>query len=188
MNKQPFTLTITNGNRARIQASRQIKARVADNSNTHDEHVKAGAKLAVTYGGILGIDALKSEAYNAISLGTTKVASDAIVANAIADCLKPIGCLTQVYTLQHFTADQWSALAYMTSGQVILVLGQSRVDLIIFDKTCTDNRAHAPVADFEPFFGGLVVRAFPTAWPQRYCLAQWCDRFDLSSLGDVRLG
>ena len=47
----------------------------------------------------------------------------------------------------------------MTSGQVILVLGQSRGDLIIYDKTCTDNRAHVPMAQFEPFFAGLVVRA-----------------------------
>lgn len=159
MTKQPFTLTITNGNRARIQASPQVKAPVASNSNTHDDRVKARAELAVTYAGILGIEALKSDAYDAISLGTTEGASDTIEANAIADGLKAIGCLTQVSTLQHFTADQWPALAYMTSGQVILVLGQSRGDLIIFDKTCTDNRAHVPAADFEPFFGGLVVRA-----------------------------
>ena len=159
MNKQPLTLTITNGNLARNQASPQVKAPVASNSNTHDDRVKARAKLAVTYAGILGIDALKSDAYNAISLGTTEGASDAIEANAIADGLKAIGCLTQVSTLLHFTADQWPALAYMTSGQVVLVLGQSRGDLIIYDKTCTDNRAHVPAVDFKPLFGGLVVRA-----------------------------
>jgi ATP-binding cassette subfamily C protein LapB len=159
MSKQAFTLTITNGNRARIQASPKVKAPVSNNSNTHDDRVKARAELVITYAGILGINALKSDAYDAISLGTTEGASDAIEANAIADGLKAIGCLTQVSTLQHFTADQWPALAYMTSGQVILVLGQSRGDLIIFDKTCTDNRAHVPAADFEPFFGGLVVRA-----------------------------
>jgi ATP-binding cassette subfamily C protein LapB len=159
MSKQAFTLTITNGNRARIQASPKVKAPVASNSNTHDDRVKARAELVVTYAGILGINALTSDAYDAISLGTTEGASDTIEANAIADGLKAIGCLTQVSTLQHFTADQWPALAYTTSGQVILVLGQSRGDLIIFDKTCTDNRAHVPAADFEPFFGGLVVRA-----------------------------
>ena len=47
----------------------------------------------------------------------------------------------------------------MTSGQVVLVLGQTRGDLIIYDKTCTDNRTHVPITDFAPFYAGLVVRA-----------------------------
>ena len=156
---QPFTLTITNGNRARLQASPQVKAPVANNSNTHDDRVKVRAELAVTYAGILGIDALKTDAYNAISLGTSQGASDAVEANAIADGLKALGCITEVTTVHEFTADQWPALAYMTSGQVILVLGQSRGDLIIYDKTCTDNRAHVPTADFKPFYSGMIVRA-----------------------------
>ena len=156
---QPFTLTITNGNRARLKASPQVKAPVANNSNTHDDRVKARSELAVTYAGLLGIDAHKTDAYNAISLGTSQGASDAVEANAIADGLKALGCITEVTTVQHLTADQWPALAYMTSGQVILVLGQSRGDLIIYDKTCTDNRAHVPIDDFKPFFGGMIVRA-----------------------------
>ncbi|MEN8874648.1 MAG: ATP-binding cassette domain-containing protein [Pacificibacter sp.] len=156
---QPFTLTITNGNRARLKASPQVKAPVANNSNTHDDRVKARSELAVTYAGLLGIDAHKTDAYNTISLGTSQGASDAVEANAIADGLKALGCITEVTTVQHLTADQWPALAYMTSGQVILVLGQSRGDLIIYDKTCTDNRAHVPIDDFKPFFGGMIVRA-----------------------------
>lgn len=156
---QPFTLTITNGNRARLKTSPQVKAPVANNSNTHDDRVKARSELAVTYAGLLGIDAHKTDAYNAISLGTSQGASDAVEANAIADGLKALGCITEVTTVQHLTPDQWPALAYMTSGQVILVLGQSRGDLIIYDKTCTDNRAHVPIDDFKPFFGGMIVRA-----------------------------
>jgi ATP-binding cassette subfamily C protein LapB len=159
MSKQPFTLTITNGNRARLQASPQVKAPVANNSNTHDDRVKARAELAMTYAGILGIEALKSDAYDAISRGTSEGASDLIEANAIADGLKAIGCLTEVSSVKDLSEDHWPALAYMTSGQVILVLGQSRGDLIIFDKTCTDNRAHVPTSEFKPFFGGMIVRA-----------------------------
>jgi ATP-binding cassette subfamily C protein LapB len=159
MSKQPFTLTITNGNQARITASPKVQAPKANNTSTHTDRVKARAELAVTYASILGIEALQTDAFAAISLGTSEGASDAVEAGAIADGLKAIGCLTEVSTVQHFTADQWPALAYMTSGQVILVLGQSRGDLIIYDKTCTDNRAHVPIADFEPFFAGLIVRA-----------------------------
>jgi ATP-binding cassette subfamily C protein LapB len=47
----------------------------------------------------------------------------------------------------------------MTSGQFILVLGRERGDLIVYDVTCTDNRAHVPLEEFEPYFTGMVVRA-----------------------------
>ena len=106
MSKQPFTLTITNGNRGRLKATPQIKVPVANNSNSHDDRVKARADLAVTYASVLGIDALKVDAYNAISLGTSEGASDKVEANAIADGLKAIGCLTEVANVKDFSADQ----------------------------------------------------------------------------------
>jgi ATP-binding cassette subfamily C protein LapB len=159
MGTQPFTLTITNGNQGRIQASNKVKAPEATNKNLFTDRIQARAELATVYAGLLGVEALQSDAFDAICKATSDGASDAVEAHAIAHGLSHIGCLTEVSTVQHFTADQWPALAYMTSGQVILVLGQSRGDLIIYDKTCTDNRAHVPMAQFEPFFAGLVVRA-----------------------------
>ncbi|MEP3944366.1 ATP-binding cassette domain-containing protein [Ascidiaceihabitans sp.] len=159
MSTQPFTLTITNGNRGRIEASAKVQAPEADNKNLFGDRIQARAELAVVYAGLLGVDALKSDAFDAISKATSDGASDAVEAHAIAKGLSHIGCVTEVCTLQHFTADQWPALAYMTSGQVVLVMGQSRGDLVIYDKTCTDNRAHVPMADFEPYFAGLLVRA-----------------------------
>ncbi len=155
--KRPFTLTISNG-RAKMQAA-PVAPPKADNSNRFEDRLRARAELATVYAGLLGIEALKSDVFEAMSLATDQGASDRVEAAAIARGLEAAGCLTEVSTLQHFTADQWPALAYMTSGQVILVLGQSRGDLIIYDKTCTDNRAQVPISEFEPFFAGLTVRA-----------------------------
>jgi len=47
----------------------------------------------------------------------------------------------------------------MTSGQFILVLQQDRGDLVLYDPTCTDNRATVPLSEFEPYFTGIIVRA-----------------------------
>ena len=49
------------------------------------------------------------------------------------------------------------ALVYMTSGQLLLVMGRDRDDLIVYDTTCPDNRAQVPAADFVPFFSGLTL-------------------------------
>ncbi|MEO0865517.1 MAG: ATP-binding cassette domain-containing protein, partial [Pseudomonadota bacterium] len=55
--------------------------------------------------------------------------------------------------------DLWPALACMNSGQVVLVLSQSQEDVVIYDRTCPDNRAHVAVTDFAAHVAGRVIRA-----------------------------
>ncbi|MEN8935478.1 MAG: ATP-binding cassette domain-containing protein, partial [Planktotalea arctica] len=57
------------------------------------------------------------------------------------------------------TPDLWPAIAQMTNGQYILVLSQSRGDLILFDPTCPDSRAQVPYAEFSPYFSGTIIKA-----------------------------
>ena len=47
----------------------------------------------------------------------------------------------------------------MTNGQMILVLEQGDAGLVIYDRTCRDNRAIVPLAEFAPFFTGETIRA-----------------------------
>ncbi|WP_415402282.1 ATP-binding cassette domain-containing protein [Tateyamaria sp. SN3-11] len=157
--RRPFTLTITNGNRAQIKAAPTKETPKADNANLFDDRLRARADLSVAYAGILGVNTARSDVFDALRLSTSKGASDAVEAAAIAKGLEAAGLIAQVRTIEALTSDQWPALAYMTSGQVVLVLGQARGDLIVYDKTCPDNRAHVPVSEFAPFFAGLVVRA-----------------------------
>ncbi|MEO0402068.1 MAG: ATP-binding cassette domain-containing protein [Pseudomonadota bacterium] len=156
---RPFTLTITNGNRARIKAAPTTEKPVADNANRFVDRLRTRADLSVAYASILGVSTARADVFEALRVSTTKGASDTVEAQAIATGLEAAGLIAQVRTIEALTADQWPALAYVTSGQVVLVLGQSRGDLVIYDKTCTDNRAQVPVAEFAPFFAGLVVRA-----------------------------
>ena len=157
--RRPFTLTITNGNRAKIKAAPTRETPKADNVNAFEDRLRTRADLSVAYAGLLGVNTARSDVFDALRSSTTKGASDAVEAGAIAKGLEAAGLIAQVRTIQALTSDQWPALAYMTSGQVVLVLGQVRGDLIIYDKTCTDNRAQVDIADFAPFFAGLVVRA-----------------------------
>ena len=79
--------------------------------------------------------------------------------DAMADGLEAVGLRTGIEAVTRLTEDMWPALAQMTSGQYVLVLEQARDALTIHDTTCTDNRASVALAEFEPYFTGVIVRA-----------------------------
>tara|TARA_R110002126_G_scaffold282706_1_gene431294 strand:+ start:24636 stop:26858 length:2223 start_codon:yes stop_codon:yes gene_type:complete len=153
-----FTLTITNGNQGRLKTADAMPPK-AENTNRPKDRLMARASLAATYAGVLGVETTARDLFDTIAARPTKAAQADIEADAIAKALQSVGLLTQVSRVAGLTKNLWPALAYMTSGQVLLVMGQSRDELIVFDTTCTDNRAMVPISDFEPFFAGLIVRA-----------------------------
>jgi ATP-binding cassette subfamily C protein LapB len=153
-----FTLTITNGNQGRLKAADAMPPK-AENTNRPKDRLMARATLAATYAGVLGVETTARDLFDTIAAHPTKAAQADLEADAIAKALQSVGLVTEVSRVAGLTKNLWPALAYMTSGQVLLVMGQSRDELIIFDTTCTDNRAMVPISDFEPFFAGLIVRA-----------------------------
>ncbi|APX10926.1 ATP-binding cassette domain-containing protein [Tateyamaria omphalii] len=161
--KRPFTLTITNGNQAQITAAPSKEAPKADNTNHGADHeadrLRARADVAVAYAGLLGVSAATSDMLTTLRQNAREGASDKVEAGTLATCLRGTGLQAQVMSARALTPEHWPALAYMTSGQVVLVVGQDRGDLIIYDKTCPDNRAHVPLAEFVPFFAGHLVKA-----------------------------
>src|SRR6056297_114907 len=85
--------------------------------------------------------------------------SDAPTPVALAQALQEAGLLSEVQHDMACQPDAWPALARMTNGQTILVLEQGDAGLVIYDRTCPDNRATVPLADFAPFFSGETIRA-----------------------------
>lgn len=122
-----------------------------------DEKSTARARLAVIYAGLLGVDALHGDILEAMAGSAAQGAGGQ--AQRLADGLRAAGLIARVERVDALTADLWPALALMTSGQVVLVLAQSRGGLVIYDATCADNRADVPLAEFTPVFTGQVVRA-----------------------------
>ncbi len=153
-----FTLTIANGNQGRIVPVK-AESPAEPEGKLFEKRMKGRAQLAATYAGLLGVEVVPRDLFEAIGGATREGAGDAEEATAICHGLKSVGMLADVTKVDHVRANQWPALAYMTSGQLLLVLGQSRGQLTIFDTTCPDNRAFVPVKDFRPYFSGLLVKA-----------------------------
>ena len=144
------------GGKARLK-SVDAGSGTAPETHRFDERARTRAELARVYAGILGVEVLASDILEWIAV--LQRPDMPVAPQTIAYALENAGLLTAVETVSRATDDLWPALAQMTSGQFLLVMGQSRGDLVIFDTTCPDNRAHVPVADFEPYFTGTVVRA-----------------------------
>lgn len=120
---------------------------------------EARAELGAAYAGLLGVEAMARDILEAMVISDAQSPDDLPQPQALADGLAAVGLLTEVENLPSCTNDAWPALAQMTSGQYILVLGQRLGELIIFDTTCTDNRATVSLSEFEPYFTGMIVRA-----------------------------
>ncbi len=158
MSKPPLSLTITSGGKGRLQAVSNADAppKPAE-KHRFDERATARAELAAVYASVLGVEALATDILEAMVSSDGQ--GDEVQPQILSDGLAACGLLTEVENVTFLSDDQWPALAQMTSGQFILVMSQSRGELVIYDTTCTDNRAHVPVADFEPYFTGFLVRA-----------------------------
>ncbi|WP_422000507.1 ATP-binding cassette domain-containing protein [Roseovarius mucosus] len=154
MTKAPVALTITTGARGGEASGPQpAPARFG-------ERAVARAKLGVAYAALLGIEAVERDILEAmIASKAGGGPTDQPQPRALADGLEAAGLMARVEPVAHPHPDQWPALAQMTSGQFVLVLSQAGSVLTIHDTTCADQRAEVPLAEFEPFFTGLVVRA-----------------------------
>ena len=163
MSKPPAVLSITGGVRRRLKAVSNSDAPPSapppepQISSRFGERAEARAKLGATYAAILGQEVMARDILEAMM--SSAATGDQPQPQALADGLAAVGLLTEVETVAQCLGDHWPALAQMTSGQFILVLQQDRGDLVIYDPTCTDNRATVGLDEFEPYFTGIVVRA-----------------------------
>lgn len=121
------------------------------------DRLRARAELAATYAGILGVPSVARDLLEAMQHGAQQ--ADAAQPRIVADALRTQGLDTSVETVSHAINASWPALAVMTSGQFLLVMGEEDAALVIYDRTCPDNRALVPLGEFEPYFTGLVVKA-----------------------------
>ena len=161
--RAPLKLSVTSGGRPVVRnVSNTPKAPPApDQVKSPEDKLRARADLARVYAGVLGVSAQTSDMVEAM-LAVGPAQSDHADAQNMSAAMIAAGLVSEVTTVTTLTADQWPALAQMTSGQFVLVLAQRRGDLEIYDTTCTDNRTLVPLAEFEPYFTGFMVRAEAT--------------------------
>nr|WP_319249081.1 ATP-binding cassette domain-containing protein [uncultured Celeribacter sp.] len=79
---------------------------------------------------------------------------------AMARALRLTGLEAEVQSKAKITPKLWPALAYMTSGHVVLVLEQNGTALTLYSPAAEDGRETVPLADFAPYFAGTLVRGW----------------------------
>ncbi|MEM6479279.1 MAG: type I secretion system permease/ATPase [Pseudomonadota bacterium] len=119
------------------------------------------AKLISAYMALLGGDGHEPDILEAVAkIGPGE--EGRITPAAIAAALATAELQADIFTASSITPDNWPALAQMYSGQFVLVLGQTDDELRIYDAAESDSELKVGLAEFEPYFNGLIVRAEPT--------------------------
>ena len=114
------------------------------------------ARLASLYAGLIGADLATSDLTEAL---------DAICGDGapslddLALALSSLGLKAQTGRLGKPQPRHWPALAEMTSGQIVLVLAQTRDGFQIYDSSQPDARAEVSSAEFLPVYAGRILRA-----------------------------
>ncbi len=116
------------------------------------------AELVVTLASHLGQRAMVSDIIESLADQT----DGEIPPEAMLRAVQGTGLAAELLRPRVLTAKLWPALAYMSSGHVVLVLKQKGDVLTIHDSTAPDQRADVSLAEFAPFFSGLLVRAGKT--------------------------
>lgn len=138
-------------------------------ANPAPKRARARAELASAYAGLLGAQVPAADILEQMLLAVGEATAAVTGAQAgevqpehIAAVLRVAGMSATVEEIDRISPGQWPALAQMTSGQLVLVIAQEREALFVYDKTCADQRAEVPLADFAPFFSGRIIRARTT--------------------------
>ena len=116
--------------------------------------VLARAEVAAVYAGLLGVDLQPMDLLERLGARADATLDSA----ALLDALNGAG-LTARVARGAPEAASWPALAEMTSGQIILVLGQEDDRLRIYDTSCAGHEAEVALSDFAPVFTGTTIRA-----------------------------
>ncbi|KEJ89869.1 ATP-binding cassette domain-containing protein [Sulfitobacter donghicola] len=158
---KPFTLTIINGNAARLKAEdvAEVETPEANNTSTFEDKIRARGALIATYASVLGSEVSQADLSDALVRRLKPEATEQDEAQIIATLLRRNGLTAELIRSETLEDQAFPSLVYMTSGQLLLVMGRDRDDLVVYDVTCPDNRALVPAADFVPFFSGLTLRA-----------------------------
>lgn len=125
----------------------------------HTNRAMNRAQLASVYAGILGAEIAAADLLEHIQIaaGSGKLGLDEVCA-----ALRGCGLTAKIEKAPAPGADQWPALAEMSSGQVVLVLAEGEDGLDIYDPTVPDGRAEVPKADFISVYTGKILRARTT--------------------------
>ncbi|MBB3993459.1 ATP-binding cassette subfamily C protein LapB [Sulfitobacter undariae] len=156
---KPFTLTIVNGNAGRLKPAEVEETPKVEVVPSFELKLRARGALIATYASVLGANVSQSDLTDGLIRRLKPDATEQDEAQVITTLLRRNGLTAELLRSKSLDKQTFPALVYMTSGQLLLVMGRVRDELVVYDTTCPDNRALVPATDFVPFFSGLTLCA-----------------------------
>ncbi|PYG28647.1 ATP-binding cassette domain-containing protein [Pelagimonas varians] len=126
-------------------------------SSLYSEKATSRADMIRMLAGRLGVEARRPDVLEA--LAREAGCYDSYDAVAMKAGLEAAGLIAELEEPDSLVPTLWPAIAMMTNGQTVLVLGQQDGGLTIYDETGTDMRSEVAVAEFGPYFSGQLLRA-----------------------------
>ena len=133
-------------------APQPVPARAASRAHSR-------AQVTAVYAGLLGHDIAVSDILERVQI--TSGMADAGLPD-LCTALRIMGLTARLDQVTKPDASHWPAIAEMSSGQIVLVLGQANGVLQVYDTTCPDMRAEVSPADFAQVYAGRILRAKST--------------------------
>ena len=127
---KPFTLTIVNGNSGRLKLADAVEVPKADNTSTFEDRLRARSALIATYAGVLGCKVSQADLADALARRLTADASEQDEAQIITALLRRNGLTAEMVRSTSLEGQAFPALVYMTSGQLLLVMGREQDDCL----------------------------------------------------------
>jgi len=152
--------TTSAGQQQQVVARPAAAVPAAPLANRHAEKIAARARLTSIYLGLCGAEVPVSDLGEQIELANRS--NDVPGLYEIARALTRMGMSARVDKVPALMPSLWPALAQMTSGQIVLVLGQTEDRLSIYDASLPDKQSEATVDEFVPVFEGTILRARPS--------------------------
>lgn len=150
-----------NAGQAAISTPAAVRSGVATRGAAprHSDRAIGRAQLAEVLCGLSGAELSTVDILEHLQIAA---GADNIGLDEIAIALRGNGMSAIVETAVNPGAQHWPALAEMTSGQIVLVLGQTESGLQIYDTTCAGNCAEVPAQEFLRVYAGRRLRARAT--------------------------
>jgi ATP-binding cassette subfamily C protein LapB len=150
-----FEMNAVRASPATGQPDRPVPARAAA-APAADERTLARAEIMSVYAGLLGMALPATDLLEDLQVA----AGDGVPSlEQMQAPLLAAGLTVSVDRVGHPAARHWPALAEMTSGQIILVLGEGPDGLQVYDAGEPDGRADVAHPEFTRVYAGRLLRA-----------------------------
>jgi ATP-binding cassette, subfamily C, bacterial LapB len=119
----------------------------------HSEKAQARAELGSLFASLMGATVPATDLLEHLQIDDAKAD-----AKGMARALTALGLQARLENVANPGPAHWPALAEMSSGQLVLVIGQSDTAVEVYDSTCADMRAEVSFTEFSTVYTGRLLR------------------------------